>query len=98
MEELEKEAEIESKILETIERSAKAMVSALYNVDFSMSDFSYSFRNNEGVYWIEFSGYANKRLADDTLLIAKEVFRSVAYKFGIVFIDESLSSTRLAVS
>jgi hypothetical protein len=90
MDELKKESEIEFQLLEEIGRTSKAIVSALYDTDFSMDDFLYEFRNSDAVYWIEFYGYQNTKKIDGTLLVVKEVFRSVCYKLGIVFIDSSL--------
>ncbi len=91
MGELEKEAEIEGKLISEIERSSRSIAAALYDTDFFMTDFAYDFRNCEAVYWIEFYGYREQKEVDGTLLVVKEVFRSVCYKFGIVFIDSSLS-------
>ncbi len=91
MEELEQESAIETQLLEEIERTSKAIASALYDTDFSMDDFTYEFRSNEAINWIEFYGYRQRKDTDGTLLVVKEVFRSVCYKFGIVFIDGSLT-------
>jgi hypothetical protein len=91
MDELKKESEIESQLLEEIERASKAIASALYDTNFSLDDFLFEFRNDDAVYWIEFYGYQNAKKTDGTLLVVKEVFRSVCYKFGIIFIDSSLS-------
>ena len=91
MEELSQESEIEQKLLEEIERSAKSVTLSLYDSDFSMSDFSYEFRNNDAVYWVEFYGYKEKREPDGNLLVIREVFRSVCYKFDLLFIDCTLT-------
>ena len=87
MAELETEDEIESQLLEEIERTSKAITSS-YNIDFDLEDFSFEFRNNEGVFWIQFYGYKQ----EGGILgcsIVKEVFRSVCYKAGITFIDSA---------
>jgi hypothetical protein len=89
--ELEKEAEIKNKFSEEAERSSKSVMAALYKKDFSMDDFSYEFGSNEGTFWIEFYGYKSQLSHDDFLHAVKEVFRSVCYKTGIIFIDCSVS-------
>jgi hypothetical protein len=91
MDELSVEAELEGKVIAEIERSSKAIAAALYDTDFLMTDFAYEFRNMTAVQWIEFYGYKEKKDVDGTLLVVKEVFRSICYKFGIIFIDISLS-------
>lgn len=91
MDELSEEDALEEKVITEIERSAKAIASALYDNEFSMSEFGYEFRNLNAVQWIEFYGYIERRDTDGTLLVVKEVFRSVCYKFGLVFIDSSLN-------
>ena len=90
MEELDKESEIEGKVIDEIERSSRAINATLYDTEFSMHDFAYEFRNNEAISWIEFYGYKIEKQTDGTLLVIKEIFRSVCYKYGIVFIDSSL--------
>ena len=88
--ELEKETEIKNKFLEEVERSSKPVIEALHKKDFSIDDFSYELRGNEGIFWIEFYGYKLQLSHDDFLYVVKEVFRSVCYKNGIIFIDWSL--------
>src|SRR3954471_21630789 len=66
MEELSAEAELEGKLIEEIERSSKAIASALYDTDFEISDFAYEFRNIEAVYWTEFYGYKEHKETDGT--------------------------------
>jgi hypothetical protein len=89
--ELEKETGIKNRFLEEVERSAKPVIEALHKKDFSIDDFSYELRGNEGIFWIEFFGYKLQLSHDDFLHVVKEVFRSVCYKNGIIFIDYSLS-------
>ncbi|MEP6949588.1 MAG: hypothetical protein ABI863_09960 [Ginsengibacter sp.] len=89
-EELDKEDETKNNFLEEVERSSKSVVAALHNKDFSMADFSYGLGSNEGIFWIEFHGYKSQLSHDDLLHVVKEVFRSVSYKTGIIFIDYSL--------
>ena len=88
--ELEKETEIKNKFLEEVERASKLVIEALHKKDFSIDDFSYELRGNEGIFWIEFYGYKLQLSHDDILHVVKEVFRSVCYKNVIIFIDCSL--------
>ena len=89
--ELEKETEIKKKFSEEVERSSKSVVGALLKKDFSIDDFSYELRGNEGIFWIEFYGYKLQLSHDDFLHVVREVFRSVCHKNGMIFIDYSLS-------
>jgi hypothetical protein len=91
MDELGVESEIEGKLIDEIQRSSKAIAHVLYDSDFAMDEFAFEFRNIEAVIWIEFYGYKEQKATDGTLLVVKEVFRSVCYKFGIIFIDSSLT-------
>ncbi|MCU7547786.1 hypothetical protein OCK74_01610 [Chitinophagaceae bacterium LB-8] len=90
LEELEAESKLESKLLEEIERSAKTIVSALYEPDFSLEDFGYDFKKSEATYWLEFYGYKKNKGVDSSLLIVRDVFKSICYKHGIIFIDSTL--------
>ncbi|WP_161888066.1 hypothetical protein [Pontibacter russatus] len=88
MDELEKESEIENQLLEEIEWSSQAIVSALYNTDFSIDEYSFEFRGSGATFWIEFYGYRGQEI-NNALNVVKESFRAACYKFGIVFIDKS---------
>ena len=60
MDELKKESEIKNKFLEEVERSSKSVIAVLHKKDFSMDDFSYEFRGNEEIFWLEFYGYKSQ--------------------------------------
>lgn len=89
MTELEEEDAVTSQLVEELERYSKAVVSALFTFDFSLSDIKYEINNNEGIFWLEFHGYSDKKATEDVLSAVKEAFRLVCYKSGIVFIDKS---------
>ncbi|MFA0960362.1 hypothetical protein AB9P05_01000 [Roseivirga sp. BDSF3-8] len=92
MDALEKESEIEEKLFEDFEWAAKSILLTLFDKDFDLSDYSYELKKNRGVYWLEF--YGNVNINDKVLLVVKEVFKSVCYKYGIVFIDGYLKEYR----
>ena len=85
MEELQQEAEMEEKLFEDFEWTAKSILITFFDKEFNLSDYSYELKKNRGIYWIEF--YGNVNINDKVLLVVKEVFKSVCYKYGIVFID-----------
>ena len=89
MDELSIEDEIREKALDEIQRSSQAIIMHLHNTNCSVADFAYEFINSEAVSWIEFYGYKLPKKADETLHIIKEVFRSICYKYNIIFIDSS---------
>lgn len=90
MDELNAESEVEEKVLDEIERSAKAIVNSIYDTQLSMKDFSFAFRKSDSFFWLEFFGYKEPNNNEGALLVIKEVFRSVCYKYNIIFIDISL--------
>lgn len=85
MTELSEESEMEEKLFEDFEWASKSILASLFEKDFLLEDYSYELKKNNGVHWIEF--YGNKSINDNIVLVVKEVFKSVCYKFGIVFID-----------
>ena len=91
MEELNAESEVQEKVIDEIERSAKAIVNSIYDTNLAMEDFSYAFRKSESYFWLEFFGYKEGNKFDGALLVIKEVFRAVCYKYNIIFIDISLT-------
>ncbi|MXV50067.1 hypothetical protein GS399_03715 [Pedobacter sp. HMF7647] len=86
--ELEKESEIEEALLEDFEWSAKSILVTLFDKEFHLKDYSYELKKNNGIYWIEF--YGNIKIDDKLLQVVKEVFKTVCYKYGIIFIDGHL--------
>lgn len=89
MAELQKESELEDNLMQDMEYSSNAIVSALLNQTISLDMFSYSFRFSEAVPWLTFEGYADQRDADSVSIVVKEVFKSICYKMGVIFIDLS---------
>jgi hypothetical protein len=85
--ELGEESELEEKILSAIERSARAIIATDYQKEFSMEEYNFLFRNSQAVSWIDFFGYQDSRDPDIMLFAVRDIFKSVCYKFGIIFID-----------
>lgn len=91
MDEIKAESAIEDNLISEIDRLSKAITAELFDTVFSLDNFAFEYRNVGSAQWVEFYGYKEAQLTDGTLLVVKEVFRSVCYKMGLIFIDSSLS-------
>ena len=95
MNELNNESALEEKVVTEIDRLSKAITLSLFDTSISLANFSYEYRNANAAHWLIFYGYATNKKDDGTLIVIKEVFRSVCYSNGIIFIDSSLSDKTL---
>ena len=87
MEELKQESDLEEGLLQDFEYSCNAIATALLNKTISLDMFSYSFRIDDAVPWLTFEGYTDQRDMDALLIIAKDTFKTICYKRGVIFID-----------
>lgn len=89
MAELDIEDVIEENLLEEAYQAIRAMVAALHNKDIDLDQFAVDYYSNQAVYWLSFTGYSNGRQEDAILNVARECFRATAYKYDVVFLDQS---------
>lgn len=87
--ELSEESDNETYLEEDLRMATKAMVVSVLKQEIDFEDFVFSTGKAEHFYWLRFSGYLDERPLDATLLIAKEVFRSICNKYNYIFIDLS---------
>jgi hypothetical protein len=89
--ELGEESELEEKVLSEIQRAAQAIIQTDYQKVFSMGDYNFLYRNSQAVSWIDFFGYQGEKSTDTILFTVRDVFKSICYKYGIIFIDSTLT-------
>lgn len=65
------------------------MVAVIYMSDIELDEFAVDYYSKQAVYWLSFKGYSDGQQEDGILHIARECFRATAYRFGVVFLDES---------
>lgn len=93
MAELDTEAEQEELLLVEVTRLCKTIINygSKREVPFTLDEYDYFYNSFEAVPWVDFNGYTDEiRSDDDELKIVKEVFRSVCYKYGVVFVDNTV--------
>jgi DNA-binding transcriptional MerR regulator len=86
--ELEAEDVIEENLTEEIQRSLNAVLEERAT---DLGTIQYIFQNRQAVYWVELFGYNTGEALNDDFRIIKEVFRSVCYKLGVIFIDNTIT-------
>lgn len=86
--ELEAEDVIEENLIEEIQRSLNVFLEERAT---DLDNIQYIFKNKQAVYWVELFGYNTGETLNDDFLIIKEVFRSVCYKHGVIFIDNTIT-------
>ncbi|WP_017259524.1 hypothetical protein [Pedobacter arcticus] len=83
--ELTKENEIEESLFEDIKEKATAILDFLYGTKFQIETYSYEFKKHKGVFLMIFN--ENEDIEHVELGIVKEVFRTICYKYEVIFID-----------
>lgn len=85
MSELTEENEIEENLLEEIKEKTIVALELFSKLEFQIDILSYEFKKHKGVYLIIFND--NGHIGNEELLVIKEVFRAVCYKYNVIFID-----------
>lgn len=89
MDELTVEEENEENLLEDLERASVATINALFGTTFIYNDLSFSLEKADHFPYLTFKGYTDDRETDADLIIIREVFRSICYKYNFIFVDLS---------
>jgi hypothetical protein len=89
MEELNQESEMETNIVDDLNRAPIVITNSILGQEINMDDFLYTIGKSEHYHWLQFSGYTDQRAIDANLLIVREVFRSICNKYNYIFIDLS---------
>lgn len=76
-------------IIDEVYRRCLTIISSESNISFSLTDYEFNIRAGERQYWIEFFGFKQWLDAPDYSLEVREVFRTVCYKYDMIFIDRS---------
>lgn len=86
MEELEEEEDVSNNFIEEVERASRTVIKSVLNTEFSIEDVAFNLRNSDAVLWVEYLGCNGDR---EKKLIVENVFQSVCYKNGILFVNRS---------
>ena len=89
MQELDEESDNETNLEEDLNRATNAVLASTLDQPSAFEDFLYVTGKSEHYHWLRFSGYADERPLDVSLLVAREVFRSICNKYHYIFIDLS---------
>lgn len=89
LDELEQESEDEANLAKDLSGACTAIMATLLNSSFDFDDLLYTTTKAKQYHCLQFSGYIDQRPIDANLIILKEVFRSICYKYNYTFIDLS---------
>lgn len=89
LEELEKESEVEMNLPEELKNACAAIVASFLYQSFEFDDLLFTTGKADQYHWLQFSGYLDEKPIDSALVLVKEVFRSICYKYEYIFIDLS---------
>jgi hypothetical protein len=89
LDELEQESENEASLANDLAGACTAIVTTLLNSSFDFDDLLFTTNKAKQYHWLQFSGYVDQRPIDANLVIVKEVFRSICYRYNYTFIDLS---------
>lgn len=87
LDELEKESEIEELLMDELKRTASVLIPELDGSNFNIENFSFDFANHRGINIIEFYGYESEKQLDSKAKIFRDILRSLAYKYEVIFIE-----------
>lgn len=87
MQALDKEFDDGINLKEDLRRATIAVITSLLDKQSGFNDLAFSIRKVEHYNCLIFSGYVDQRPIDSNLLLIREVFRSISYKYDYIFID-----------
>jgi hypothetical protein len=89
LDELGKESETENLLLDELKRTANVLIPQLDGPSFNIDNFAFDFANHKGINIIEFYGYKEDKQLDSTGNMFKDILKSLAYRYNVIFIDSS---------
>lgn len=90
MEELEQEQNDEQKIIEDLRSATIATIKTLFGKSFDFDELSFEIGKADNFPYVHLRGYLSEKKADGNLVIVREVFRAISYRYNHIFVDLSL--------